>query len=532
MNQGSGRQAIARGETALGIELGSTRIKAVLIDREHRVLASGSFGWENRLEDDVWTYHESEILPGVQSCYADLARDVRERYGVPLETVGVLGVSGMMHGYLPFDGAGRQLVPFRTWRNTITGEAAEKMTALLDFNIPQRWSTAHLYQAILNGEEHVSRICYLTTLAGFLHWKLTGQKVMGVGEAAGMFPIDSRTHDFDEEKLAKMQGVLDEYHFGWTLRGILPRVLTAGEDAGTLTEEGALLLDPTGTLRPGIPMCPPEGDAGTGMTATNAVAERTGNVSAGTSIFGMIVLERPLSRVYPEIDLVTTPSGHAVAMAHCNNCTSDLDDWIGLFCECMGAFGCAPDKGTVYETLFRSSLAGEKDGGGLMACNYLSGEHVTHFTEGRPLFARTPNAELTLANFMRAQLYAALATLKTGLDLLIRQEGVRVDHMLGHGGFFKTPGVGQRYLAAAMDAPVSVMETAGEGGPYGMALLAAYRLWRDGKEKLEEYLDRRVFAQAKSTTIEPDPADVAGFETFMSRYSRALAVERAAVENL
>ena len=532
MNQGSGRQAIARGETALGIELGSTRIKAVLIDREHRVLASGSFGWENRLEDDVWTYHESEILPGVQSCYADLARDVRERYGVPLETVGVLGVSGMMHGYLPFDGAGRQLVPFRTWRNTITGEAAEKMTALLDFNIPQRWSTAHLYQAILNGEEHVSRICYLTTLAGFLHWKLTGQKVMGVGEAAGMFPIDSRTHDFDEEKLDKMQGVLDEYHFGWTLRGILPRVLTAGEDAGTLTEEGALLLDPTGTLRPGIPMCPPEGDAGTGMTATNAVAERTGNVSAGTSIFGMIVLERPLSRVYPEIDLVTTPSGHAVAMAHCNNCTSDLDDWIGLFCECMGAFGCAPDKGTVYETLFRSSLAGEKDGGGLMACNYLSGEHVTHFTEGRPLFARTPNAELTLANFMRAQLYAALATLKTGLDLLIRQEGVRVDHMLGHGGFFKTPGVGQRYLAAAMDAPVSVMETAGEGGPYGMALLAAYRLWRDGKEKLEEYLDRRVFAQAKSTTIEPDPADVAGFETFMSRYSRALAVERAAVENL
>ena len=532
MDQENGRQAIMSGETALGIELGSTRIKAVLIDRAHRVLASGSFGWENRLEDGIWTYHESEILPGVQACYADLARDVKARYGVPLETAGALGVSGMMHGYLPFDRDGRQLAPFRTWRNTITGEAAEKMTALLDFNIPQRWSTAHLFQAVLNGEEHVGRIAYLTTLAGFLHWRLTGKKVMGVGEAAGMFPIDSRTHDFDGEKLAKMQGVLDEYHFDWTLRGILPTVLTAGEDAGTLTREGALLLDPTGTLRPGIPMCPPEGDAGTGMTATNAVAERTGNVSAGTSIFGMIVLERPLSRVYPEIDLVTTPSGHAVAMAHCNNCTSDLDDWVGLFSECLGAFGCAPDKGKLYETLFRASLDGEKDAGGLMACNYLSGEHVTHFTEGRPLFARTPNAEMTLANFMRAQLYAALATLKTGLDLLIRQEGVRVDHMLGHGGFFKTPGVGQRYLAAAIGAPVSVMETAGEGGPYGMALLAAYRLWRAEGEKLETYLDKRVFAGAKCTTVEPDAADIAGFETFMERYTRTLAVERAAVENI
>ena len=524
MNPESAKQAILSGQTALGLELGSTRIKAVLIDRNHSPIAQGSFGWENRLENGIWTYHEDEILPGLQACYADLARNVRRTYGVPLRTVGAMGISGMMHGYLPFDRAGRQLAPFRTWRNTVTGEAAGKMTALLDFNIPQRWSTAHLYQAILNGETHVAQLDYLTTLAGYIHWRLTGKKVMGVGEAAGMFPIDSKTHDFDEEKLAKMQKVLDPYGFSWTLRGVLPQVLTAGDDAGTLTPEGAQLLDPTGTLRPGIPMCPPEGDAGTGMTATNAVAERTGNVSAGTSIFGMIVLERPLSRVYPEIDLVTTPSGHAVAMAHCNNCTSDLDDWLGLFRECLGAFGCEPDTGKLYETLFVKSLEG--------SCNYLSGEHVTHFTQGRPLFVRTPETELSLSNFMRAQLYAALATLKTGIDLLVRQEGVRVDRMFGHGGFFKTPGVGQRYLAAAIGAPVSVMETAGEGGPYGMALLAAYRQYRAPGEKLEEYLANRVFTDAKSVTLQPDEADVRGFEAYMERYRRLLAVERAAVDNL
>lgn len=526
-------QAIKSAQTALGLELGSTRIKAVLIDREtHTPLAFGSFRWENRLENGVWTYHEDEIIPGVQACYADLKADVKNRYGITLTTVGVLGVSGMMHGYLPFDKEGRQIAPFRTWRNTMTAQAADEMTALLDFSIPQRWSTAHLYQSILNGEEHVKDLDYLTTLAGFIHWKLTGRRVMGVGEASGMFPIDSQTCDFDAARLEKMQTLLDPYGFSWKLRDVLPQVLPAGADAGVLTDVGARLLDPSGDLQSGIMLCPPEGDAGTGMTATNAVAERTGNVSAGTSIFGMFVLERPLSRVYTEIDMVTTPSGRPVAMAHCNNCTSDLDAWAGLFAQTLRTFGCEVDAATLYDTLFSVSLEADADCGGLMACNYLSGEHVTHLEEGRPLFVRTPEAELTLPNFMRAHLYAALATLKTGVDLLIGKENVKVDRLLGHGGFFKTKGVGQRYLAAAVGAPVSTMQTAGEGGPYGMALLAAYRAFAKDGERLEDYLQNRVFASAQCETLQPDEKDAEGFARFMRQYEKLLHVERSAVEHI
>ncbi len=525
--------AIQSAQTALGLELGSTRIKAVLIDREsHTPLASGSFQWENRLEDGIWTYHEDEIIPGLQACYRDLADDVQKRYGVKLESVGAIGVSGMMHGYLPFDAEGNQLAAFRTWRNTMTERASKRMTEILDFAIPQRWSTAHLFEAILRGEAHVSRIAEITTLAGMIHRRLTGLRVMGVGEASGMFPIDSEKCDFDEKRLVIFQEELKKHGFTQNLRDILPRVLPAGADAGVLTEEGARLLDPTGTLRAGIPMCPPEGDAGTGMTATNAVAARTGNVSAGTSIFGMIVLEKPLSRVYEEIDMVTTPSGKPVAMAHCNNCTSDIDSWVKLFAQVMQAMGQDVDMGRLYETLFRTSLQAEPDCGGLLACNYLSGEHVTHFTEGRPLFVRRPEAKMSLANFMRAHLYAALATLKHGLNILIEQEGVKIDRLLGHGGYFKTSGVGTKYLAAAVGVPVCSMQTAGEGGPYGMALLAAYRAFRDEAQSLEEYLDERVFSRAQSEIAEPTKEDVDGFAAYMKQYENLLYVERMAVEQI
>lgn len=526
------REQIAQGQTVMGLELGSTRIKAVLLGTDHTVLASGSFAWENRLENEIWTYHQDEILPGIQACYADLKKQVMKKYQVKLTKLAALGISGMMHGYLPFDKDGNLLTPFRTWRNTMTGQASEKLTALLNFNIPQRWSVAHLYQAILNKEAHVPQIAYLTTLSGYVHWLLSGKKVLGVGDASGMFPIDSKTNRFDEEKLQLLQKKLDDEGYGWKLREILPEVMTAGDHAGTLTAEGAKLLDPEGDLQPGVPMCPPEGDAGTGMVATNAVAARTGNVSAGTSIFGMIVLEKPLSKVYPELDLVTTPSGKPVAMAHCNNCTSDLDAWVRLLKESMAVMGAKPDTDTLYTTLFRASLEGAPDCGGLVACNYLSGEHVTHFTEGRPMFVRKPNAEFSLANFMRAHLYAAMATLKIGLDILINKEGVKVDRILGHGGLFKTPGVAQRYLAAAIHAPVSVMKTAAEGGPYGMALLASYRVHRLEQDTLEDFLNQEVFDRMEILTVLPDPEEETGFASFMAQYHNLLEVERTALKNL
>ncbi len=515
----------------LGIELGSTRIKAVLLDENHVPAASGSCEWENQLENGIWTYSLESIHDGLRSCYRDLARDVQEKWGKPLTTVGAMGVSAMMHGYLPFDREGELLVPFRTWRNTITGEAAKKLTELFDFNIPQRWSIAHLYQAILNGEEHVGDIALLTTLAGYIHLRLTGENVLGIGEASGMFPIDSEKLCYDERMMELFDREIAACGFGWRLQDILPQVRIAGEEAGRLTAEGARFLDPTGLLQPGIPLAPPEGDAGTGMAATNSVRVHTGNVSAGTSDFAMIVVDRPLG-VHREIDMVTTPAGLPVAMVHCNNCTSDINAWAGLFGEFAAAIGADLDKNTLFTLLFRRALEGEADCGGLLNYNYYSGEGVTDLDEGRPLFVRTPDSRLTLANFMRTQLFSALATLKIGLDILTKEEGVTVERIYGHGGFFKTPDVGQRFLSAAVGAPVSVMETAGEGGPYGMALLAAYALRREPGESLEAYLDQKVFAGVKSSTQTADEAEIEGFARFLERYQRALVVERAAVETV
>ena len=513
-------------KTVLGIELGSTRIKAVLIDERHLPIAQGDHEWENQLVNGIWTYSMVAIHSGLQDCFARLKADVKEKYGVELTTVGAIGVSAMMHGYLPFDKDGRQLAEFRTWRNTITGPAAEELTALFGFNIPQRWSIAHLYQAILNGEEHVKDIAFLTTLAGYIHWQLTGEKVMGVGEASGMFPIDSGKLDYDEGMLQKFKALT-----GMKLRAILPRVLTAGESGGRLTESGARFLDPTGTLLPGIPVAPCEGDAGTGMAATNSVRPRTGNVSAGTSDFAMIVTEKPLG-VHREIDMVTTPDGAPVAMVHCNNCTSDINAWVNLFAEYSELMGLPVNKGELFTKLFRKALEGDADCGGLLSFNYFSGEGVTDLDEGRPLFTRMPNASFTLANFMRTHLLSALATLKIGLDILTKTEQVPIDKLYGHGGFFKTPGVGQRMLSAAVGAPVSVMETAGEGGPYGMALLCAYMLWKQEGESLADYLDNKVFAGTEASTLMAEPSDIAGFSVFLSRYQKALPVEKCATEVL
>ncbi len=513
-------------KTSLGIELGSTRIKAVLIDEKHIPIAAGDYDWENQLVNGIWTYSMEAVHTGLQTCFARLGEDVKARFGLELNTVGAIGVSAMMHGYLPFDRDGKQLAAFRTWRNTITGESAEKLSALFGFNIPQRWSIAHLYQAILNGEEHVKDLDFLTTLAGYIHWRLSGEKVMGVGEASGMFPIDSKTLDYDEGMVQKFKALT-----GLELRAILPRVLPAGAPAGRLTEAGARFLDPSGTLRPGIPLAPCEGDAGTGMTATTSVRVRTGNVSAGTSDFAMIVTDKALG-VHREIDMVTTPDGLPVAMVHCNNCTSDINAWVSLFSEFCEMMGIEAGKGELFTKLFRKALEGEADCGGLLSFNYFSGEGVTDLDEGRPVFVRSPGAKFTLANFMRTHLLSALATLKIGLDILTQTEQVEIDKLYGHGGFFKTPGVGQRMLSAAVGAPVSVMETAGEGGPYGMALLAAYMLWKQEGESLEDYLDRRVFADAVSTTLMADPSDIAGFSVFLSRYVEALPMEKTATEVL
>lgn len=526
------RQAIEQGTAMLGIEFGSTRIKAVLIDEGHRPIASGSYEWQNRYENGIWTYHLQDIWNGLQACYRDLSQQVFQRYHVPIRRLNAIGISAMMHGYMAFDADGGLLVPFRTWRNTITAQAAQALTDLFQFNIPQRWSIAHLYQAILNGEAHLSRIDYLTTLAGYVHWQLTGERVLGIGDASGMFPIDSATNHYDRRMLELFDPRLDAARLPWRLEQILPAVLVAGQPAGALSEAGARRLDPSGQLQPGIPFCPPEGDAGTGMVATNSVAERMGNVSAGTSVFAMIVLEQPLTKVYPEIDLVTTPTGKPVAMVHSNNCTSDLNAWVGLFGEFARVLGIDLREEQLYDLLYRQALAGDADAGGLLAYNYCSGEHMTHLEHGRPLFVRTPESRFTLANFMRAHLFAALGALKIGLDLLFDQEQVRVERVYGHGGFFKTREVGQKIMAAAMNGPITVMETAGEGGAWGCALLAAYLRQRASHEDLETYLATRVFVGQPATTIAPDPSDVAGFTAFMQRYTSGLVIERAAVEAL
>ena len=510
-------------QTVIGLELGSTRIKAVLLDRGHIPVATGGFDWENHFVNEIWTYPLSEVRHGLQACYADLKRNVKERLGVELTTVGAIGISGMMHGYLALDKDGNQLAEFRTWRNTITGPAAEKLTARFGFNIPQRWSIAHFYQAMLNGEAHVKDVRKLFTLSAYIHYLLTDRHVIGIGEASGMFPIDSEALDYD----AAMADSFRELT-GVDPRDVLPKVLVAGQNAGTLTAAGALLLDPEGTLRPGIPLAPPEGDAGTGMTATNAVRPRTGNVSAGTSDFAMIVTEHPLN-VHREIDMVTTPDGAPVAMAHCNNCTSDINAWVDLFAQFAALIGAETDKGTLFTRLFQAALEGDPDCGGLLSYNYLAGEGITYLDAGRPIFARLPDAKFTLANFMRTHLLSALATLKIGMDILAKED-VKIDRLMGHGGFFKTPGVGQRMLSAAVGAPVTVMETAGEGGPYGMALLAAYMLWKEAGESLPDYLDNKVFASAAATEVMADSADAAGFTAFLARYEAALPMEKTAIE--
>lgn len=521
--------AIVCGRTAIGIEFGSTNIKAVLIGPDHAPIASGSHGWENRLENGIWTYSLPDIITGLQDAYAKLAADVKEKYGVGLTTAGALGISAMMHGYLAFDADWNLLVPFRTWRNTTTGPAAKELTELFHFNIPLRWSIAHLEQAILNREEHVPKIAHVMTLSAYVHWLLTGENVLGIGDASGMFPIDSSTNLYDAGMAKKYNDLLRERQLPFTLGDIFPRVLTAGEDAGRLTEKGALLLDPTGTLKPGIPMAAPEGDAGTGMCATNSVALRTGNTSAGTSIFAMVVLERPLSCAYPEIDMVTTPAGKAVAMVHCNNCTSDINAWVGLFREFGQLFGLSVSDNELYTRLFETAMSGDPDCGGLLSYNYYSGEPVTGLAEGRPLFVRKPDVKLTLPNFMRTHLQSALAALKSGLDILAG-ENVKIDTMYGHGGYFKTPGVGQTLLAAAIGAPVCVMETAGEGGPWGMALLAAYLVNREEGESLEDYLQNKVFAGTAGSRIEASKEDIEGFNAFLAAYRKALPAEQAAVD--
>ena len=509
-------------ETVIGIELGSTRIKSVLLGRDHQVLASGSFTWENSLVNGIWTYSLEEVQNGLQACFADLKRDVKEKYAQDLTTTGAIGISAMMHGYLPFDKDDNQLCEFRTWRNTITGQAAEKLTDLFGFNIPQRWSIAHLYQAMLNKEEHVPEIAYITTLAGYVHYKLTGKKVMGVGEASGMFPIDSSTNQYDVEMVQKFNELTNV-----DLLSLLPEVLSAGDDAGNLTKEGSLYLDPSGELEAGIPLAPCEGDAGTGMVATNSVRVRTGNVSAGTSDFAMIVVDKKL-KVHREIDMVTTPAGKPVAMVHCNNCTSDINAWINLFRESIDLFGFTVDTNTLYTKLFKAALEGDNDCGDLLSYNYYSGEGVTDLDEGRLLFLRKADSKFNLANFMRTHLYSALATLKIGMDIL-SEENVAIDKIYGHGGFFKTEEVGQRILSAAINTPVSVMQTAGEGGPYGMALLCAYALWRSKDETLEDYLDNKVFASCESSTVMADKAEVDGFNTFISQYKNCLEVEKTAI---
>ena len=502
----------------MGIELGSTRIKAVAIDEAFTPVSSGDYTWASTYENGIWTYDLDEVWTGLKAALSG----VENR-----ESIAAMGISAMMHGYLAFDADWNLLTPFRTWQNTITAQAAEELSALFGFNIPQRWSIAHLYQAVLNGEEHVERIAHITTLAGYVHYMLTGVNSIGIGEASGMFPINSQKNCYDEAMLAKFNELPVIKGQPWKLIDILPAVLVAGEEAGKLTESGAAILD--NLLKPGIPFAPAEGDAGTGMTATNAVAPRTGNVSAGTSIFSMVVLEHPLEKVYEEIDLVTTPTGKPVAMVHCNNCTNDSNAWVSVLKETANLFGADPSNGEVYTKLYQKALEGDPDCGGILVCNYMAGEGVTHLDEGRPMVVRRPDSKFTLANFFRATLYSTMSTLKIGMDILA-EERVAIDSLTGHGGLFKTPVVGQKFMAAACNAPVTCMETAGEGGPYGMALLAAYMANKAEGETLEEYLNAHVFADAKGTTLAPEQADVDGFNTYIKQYKQLLEVERKAVE--
>ena len=524
------KSTIESGKAILGIEFGSTRIKAVLIDEENKPIAQGSHTWENQLENGLWTYSIDAIWNGVQDCYSDLRANVKKEYGIEIENLAAIGVSAMMHGYMAFNDKEEILVPFRTWRNTNTGKAAAELSELFVYNIPLRWSISHLYQAILNKEEHVKDITFLTTLAGYVHWQITGEKVLGIGDASGMLPIDPETKNYSAEMVKKFNNLIKPYGFSWTLEDILPKVLLAGENAGCLTEKGAKKLDVSGHLKAGVPVCPPEGDAGTGMVATNAVKQRTGNVSAGTSSFSMIVLEKDLSKPYEIIDMVTTPDGSLVAMVHCNNCTSDLNAWVNLFKEYQELMGMPVDMDEIFGKLYNNALTGDADCGGLISYNYFSGEPVTGLAEGRPLFIRTAGDKFNLANFMRAHLYASVGVLKIGNDILFNEEKIKVDRITGHGGLFRTKGVGQRVLAAAINSPISVMETAGEGGAWGIALLGSYLVNNDKKQSLSDFLDEKVFAGNTGTEVAPTAEDVAGFNKYIEEYKGCIPVEEAAVK--
>lgn len=524
------KSTIEAGKAILGIEFGSTRIKAVLIDQENKPIAQGNHTWENQLKDGLWTYSIDAIWNGVQECYTDLRSNVKAQYGIEIEKLAAIGVSAMMHGYMAFNDKDEILVPFRTWRNTNTGKAATELSELFVYNIPLRWSISHLYQAILNKEEHVKDVTFLTTLAGYIHWQITGERVLGIGDASGMFPINSETKNYSVEMINKFNNLVAPYGFGWTLEDILPKILLAGENAGCLTEEGARKLDVSGHLKAGIPVCPPEGDAGTGMVATNAVKQRTGNVSAGTSSFSMIVLEKDLSKPYEMIDMVTTPDGSLVAMVHCNNCTSDLNAWVNIFKEYQELMGIPVDMDEIFRKLYNNALKGDADCGGLIAYNYFSGEPVMGLVEGRPLFVRTATNKFNLANFMRSHLYASVAVLKIGNDILFNEEKVKVDRITGHGGLFRTKGVGQKILAAAINSPISVMETAGEGGAWGIALLSSYLIRNDKKQSLADFLDENVFDGDIGYEVIPTTEDVAGFNAYIEQYKICLPIEKTAIK--
>ena len=516
----------------LGIELGSTRIKAVAIDQDGKPLASGGYDWENRFENGVWTYRLDDVRTGLQESYRQLTADYQNKHNTPMPELSGMGISAMMHGYLALDKNDDQLAEFRTWRNTITEESAAILTKTFGFSIPQRWTIAHLHRAVTEREDHINEIAHLTTLAGYVHFRLTGEKVVGVGEGSGIMPVDSLTNDYNAAMVKQFDELIVGHKTPWKLLDILPKVLCAGENAGFLTEEGAKLLDPTGALKPGVPFCPPEGDAGTGMVATNSIKPNTGNISAGTSVFALLVLEKALSKLHPEIDMVTTPVGNPVTLVHCNNCTADLDAWVTLFGDVMTKMGSVPDKTELYRTLYNAALDADPDCGGLVSVNYLSGEHITGFSEGRPFFARTPESSFTVGNFMRSLLLSAMTSLKIGMNILTEEEGVKVSKLLGHGGLFKTAVVGQKLMAGALNIPVAVMESAGEGGAWGIALLAAYSICRENGESLESFLDNKIFADSAVCVIEPDPVDVEGFEAYLKRYRAALEVEKAAVAAL
>lgn len=524
------KEIISSGDINLGVEFGSTRIKAVLTAVKGKVIAKSSYDWENQLIDGIFTYDLEEVWIGLKKCYKDIKEFVKQEYDIEITKLSSIGFSAMMHGYLVFDKQGHLLVPFRTWRNTITEQSADILSKQFNFNIPQRWSIAHLYQSILNKEHHVGNIDFLTTLAGYVHWKVTGERVIGIGDASGIFPIDETTLNYNKNMMGQFKELAEKEDFTVSLENILPKVLLAGELGGRLTKEGAELIDPTGLLQEGSFVCPPEGDAGTGMVATNSITPKTGNVSAGTSIFSMIVLEKSLSKYYTEIDIVTTPVGHPVAMVHCNTCTSDIDAWVKIFHEFAKQIDNNINISDIYKLLYESALKGKFDCGGLVSVNYFSGEPVVNIKDGVPMFIRKADDEFNLSNFIRAHIYSSFATVKIGLDLLFNDEKIKIDKLLGHGGLFKIEKIVQQMMASSLNTPVEVTDTASEGGAWGMAILAEYMSYKEQNQSLEDYLNKEIFAETKSIVCYPNKEETEGFNKFLERYKNTLKIEKFAVD--